>query len=1095
MVFIELLYNLGVLVSLCVFAGMFTGWREGKWQARTIQGLIFGLTAIIGMLKPFELTPGLFFDGRSIVLSIAAFFYGPITAIVAGSMAIVCRILQGGIGTVMGVSVIVASCLIGIGFFYNTKQDKDISVLRLYILGILVHIAMLLLTFTLPEGRSITTLQNIGLPVIIAYPLMTALIGKALSDQKARQRYLKELNENREALNTSNKEYEELVRTIPIGIYKIKREPESKLVFTYVSPKWCELMKLEGETVKNDSGAAYRLIHPDDKDKFIRLNMEAIDNKTQFVWEGRVMIDGEARVMHIESTPAALNDRETIWNGIQYDITERVKSEQDLRDSEKVFSTIFQANMFLMAISTVEDGWFINVNEIFLKTLGFERDEIIGASSAKLNIWANYEERNTVIKKLQETGSVRDFETRIKTKNGAILNAVFFADYISIGGKKYLLTIMEDITNRKRAENQLKKSEHLLANSQRLAKMGSWSWNIQTGEFIWSDELYRIYGKTKGTDEPSYELWFNSTHPEDKEKLDLHIRNAVSQKESFDTEFRIVKSDSNDIRYVHSSGEIVEDANDESIGLSGMVQDITERKETEMMLIQYADIVFRMQSGLLVFQLEDHSFDGSLRLVNINPASTVILGITETESIGKTIDEIFPNLREGNIPQKLAQVVRKGKAIGPSEFLYTISEENNKVLSVKAFPIPDDFVCVLFDDVTFHKQAEETQRQLETQLMQVQKMESIGKLAGGVAHDFNNILAVIIGYSDLVMTTLPEVSPIRENMEQVIKASLHAKDLTKQLLAFSRKQVMEIRVVYLNDVIQSIKTILTRILGEDVRVNTILSTQIGLIKADISQIEQVILNLSINSRDAMPNGGELTIETHRVELDEEFVKQHSEGTPGEYAMLSISDTGRGMDREMIQKIFDPFFTTKEKGKGTGLGLSTVYGIVKQHNGFISVYSELTQGTTFKIFFPCLKDDDDEPVVQDAETENIVKHSVREQLILVVEDDERVRKLVVKMLIGLSYEVREAQDLDECMRIAESIPKIDLLLTDVIMPKASGKQVVEKVLQIHPDTKVLYMSGYTDNVIAQHGVLDQGIQLITKPFTQTELQRKIRNILK
>jgi signal transduction histidine kinase len=380
----------------------------------------------------------------------------------------------------------------------------------------------------------------------------------------------------------------------------------------------------------------------------------------------------------------------------------------------------------------------------------------------------------------------------------------------------------------------------------------------------------------------------------------------------------------------------------------------------------------------------------------------------------------------------------------------------------------------------------------EKQLLQSQKLEAVGRLAGGISHDFNNLLTVILGYSDIMKRNLPDSHPLRRNVEEIVRASERAASLTRQLLAFSRKQVMQPKVFELNTVVTDLEKMLRRMIGEDVELRVSLPRELGNIKADPVHLEQVIMNLVVNARDAMPKGGKLSIETSNVYLDEAYAREHVSVVPGDYVMLAISDTGCGMDEETRLHIFEPFFTTKEQGKGTGLGLSMVYGIVRQSGGNIWVYSEEGRGTTFKIYFP--------RVVADAEdykrSSQMSDVPCGAETILLVEDAELVRNLARQVLEGAGYRVLEAASAEAAIDLCEQIngDRIDLLLTDVIMPGMSGNDMSRILLKKQPGMPVLYMSGYTDDAIVQHGVLEAGINFLQKPFTPGALASKVREVL-
>ena len=395
-------------------------------------------------------------------------------------------------------------------------------------------------------------------------------------------------------------------------------------------------------------------------------------------------------------------------------------------------------------------------------------------------------------------------------------------------------------------------------------------------------------------------------------------------------------------------------------------------------------------------------------------------------------------------------------------------------------------------DITERKRSEESLRKSEEQLRQAQKLESIGRLAGGIAHDFNNLLTTIIGYSELISLEEDLNDTTKEGVREIKNSAERAAKLTQQLLAFSRKQVLQPQVIDFNHLITRLGRMLKRLIGEDIDLTTKLDSKLGHIKADPGQVEQVIMNLVVNARDAMPGGGTLTIETQGLYLDESYHQQHPEVTPGYYVLLAVSDTGHGMDEETRKHIFEPFFTTKEVGKGTGFGLSTVYGIVKQSGGYIYVYSEPDHGTTFKIYLPHLTGTKKQ---QESLTGKRDPMGGAETILL-VEDEESLRKMAGRILEGYGYSVIEATDGMDALEITTKGDrlKIDLLVTDVVMPEMGGKELADKLTAEYPRLSVLYISGYTDNAIAHHGVLDEGVSLLQKPFSPQSLAEKVRGVL-
>ncbi|MCB0177961.1 MAG: PAS domain S-box protein [Anaerolineae bacterium] len=524
--------------------------------------------------------------------------------------------------------------------------------------------------------------------------------------------------------------------------------------------------------------------------------------------------------------------------------------------------------------------------------------------------------------------------------------------------------------------------------------------------------------------------------------------------------------------------------NQRRFGVS-LVRDITERKQAQEALTLFRSLIDYAHDAIEVIDPETGCF------LDVNEQACLAHGYTREEFLALTVPEINPIVAARSWQVTMDDLRRSGSLVRESQHRRKDGSVFPVEININYIRLDRDYVLAVVRDITERKQLEAENERLTTQFYQAQKMEAVGRLAGGIAHDFNNLLVPIIGYIELNLIDLAPDSKLYADLIQVRKAADRAADLTRQILAFSRQQVLELSLLDFNLVIAEFKKMLQRLIGEDIELQTFLAPTLDPIKADKGQLEQVLMNLAINSRDAMPTGGKLTIETANAFLDEIYVGKYAgDLMPGPYVMMAMSDTGHGIDAKIQKRIFDPFFTTKESGQGTGLGLATVFGIIKQHQGHVLVYSEPGNGTTFKIYLPKAHQTH-QTIISTSKVPPFMKGT---ETVLVVEDEEIVRKLVCETLEAHGYDVIEAPSPADGLDLALSQATIHLLVTDVIMPKMNGKELYQKMRAIHPNSKVLYMSGYTNNVIVHHGILDEGINFLPKPFTVHHLTRKVREIL-
>jgi PAS domain S-box-containing protein len=511
-------------------------------------------------------------------------------------------------------------------------------------------------------------------------------------------------------------------------------------------------------------------------------------------------------------------------------------------------------------------------------------------------------------------------------------------------------------------------------------------------------------------------------------------------------------------------------------------EDVTERKQAEAALRLSEE---RLRTLFETVNLIVLGLDATGRIEYVNPFLLALTGYTEEGLLGQDwIERCLPAARRAEMRGVFAELVERGIPAHYQNPIVTKAGKERMIAWHNTLLRDAAGRCTgtlsIGEDVTEHLH-------LEQQFRQAQKMEAVGRLAGGVAHDFNNLLTAILGGADLALEEMAPDAPGRADLEEIRKASVRAAALTRQLLAFSRQQVLEPRVLDLNELVQEMEKLLRRLIGEDISLRTVLAPDLGAVRADPGQLEQVIANLVVNARDAMPRGGRLTIETTDADLDARYGEEHAPVTPGPYVMLAISDTGTGMDADTKARIFEPFFTTKQQGKGTGLGLSTVYGIVKQSGGYIWVYSEAGQGATFKVYLPRIAAT---PQPLERAAEGAVRGGT--ETVLVVEDEAQVGDLTRRILEAQGYRVLIARDGGTALELVRTrSDPIHLLVTDVVMPGMSGRALAVELLRQRPDLKVLYLSGYAPDAVVQHGVLEPGTAFLQKPFTAATLSRKVR----
>jgi PAS domain S-box-containing protein len=770
-------------------------------------------------------------------------------------------------------------------------------------------------------------------------------------------------------------------------------------------------------------------------------------------------------------------DNAQLYRLAQEEIAERTRMEATLRENEERLAGIVDSAMD--AIISIDESQRIQVfntaaEQMFhcsaAEALGHTLEQFIPASFR--HVHAGY------IRAFGRTGVTGRSMGSLRALTALRADGQEFPIEATISqtmaaGQKLYTVIIRDITTRKRVEEQLIYQATLLHNVSDAIVASDLnfhitSWN-QAAEALYGWSAEEVIGK------PVQDV-LETTYADDRPEqiLQHFLEQGVWQGEALQK-----RRDGTWIT-VLASVTLVQDGDGRRMGTVAVNRDISDRKRSEEAL-RMSEARFHRTFDNMLEGCQIIGFDW--RYLYVNDGVLKHGQRTREELVGHTMMEIYPGIETTDLFVALRRCMEE-RTPHRMQNKFDYGDGSSAWFDLSIQPGPEG-IFVLSIDITERKH-------LEEQFYQAQKMESVGRLAGGVAHDFNNLLTAISGYAELVMRGLSPASVAYEDMEEIIKASGRAAGLTRQLLAFARKQIIEPQILQLNELIGDIERLLQRLIGEDIDIVTLLAPDLGRVRVDPGQFEQVLVNLAVNARDAMPQGGRLTIETHGVDLDHDYAQQHFGVMPGSYALIVVSDTGSGMDTETQAQIFEPFFTTKGPEHGTGLGLATCYGIIKQHGGNIWVYSEPQRGTTFKIYLP----QTDAPVGAQAQLAKAADLPRGIETVLLAEDDPAVRGLAMRVLSDQGYLVLEAADGATALRLASEYigATIDLLLTDVVMPHVSGRALFDQINMLHPNIKALFMSGYTDDAIVRQGQLDAGVAFLQKPFSSAVLVRKVRAVL-
>ena len=769
--------------------------------------------------------------------------------------------------------------------------------------------------------------------------------------------------------------------------------------------------------------------------------------------------------------------------GMIFDITGREAVERALRESEAQMRLVTDG-LPVMIVYIDRRHRVLFANRACAEQFGIDRDKIVGMHLRDIRGEEFYRINLPILERVFAGETVELDGERQSGDETMYFHAVRIPHFDADGTVQGYFALVVDTTESKKAEIALRESAERLAQTQRITHLGSFEREFGTDKLHWSDETYRILGYEPGSIEPGTELFLNCLAPSDRGMVAQSIERAKAGESTFDNECRVIRPDGEE-RVVRQTVEIHLDDDGRPTGLHGALHDITDLKKAEQARRETEDrFLGLIQNSPSAIFLKD--LDGRFDLVN--PRFEEWYGVKAEEIVGKTSYDVYPKEFADIYVAEDKQVAESGEMRERELDVPFADGEIHSVLVTKFPVLAADATTIgigtINTDVTEQRRAEE-------QLHQAQKMEAVGQLTGGVAHDFNNLLTVILGNLEFIETKLENDEKGRKFVGTAMRAVRRGSDLTQRLLAFSRRQPLSPTPTDVNALVSGMTELLHRAIGEAVEIETVRASGLWQAMVDASQLENAILNLALNARDAMPEGGRLTIETANGSIDHDYARHHAEVVPGRYVMVAVSDTGTGMTPEIVDRVFDPFFTTKEEGKGSGLGLSMVFGFVKQSGGHVNIYSEPGHGTTVKLYLPRTMEASEEVRETDGESAGIGQG----ETILVVEDDPDVRDYVTAALNALGYHVLDAKDGSTAIQVLESERKIDMLFTDIVLPGGmNGRAIADKARELRPEIRILFTSGYTENAVIHHGRLDEGVELLVKPYNQETLASRIRSIL-
>jgi PAS domain S-box-containing protein len=855
---------------------------------------------------------------------------------------------------------------------------------------------------------------------------------------------------------------------------------------TFVSPAYEKVWRRSTASLYENPKSYIESVHEDDREQVLAdLERQYLglpfDHEYRIVWpDGTIRWVWDCGFSVQDDTGKVIR-----YAGVAQDITERKQANDVRHEIEKRLKKaqrIAHVGDWFWDLDTGKDTWSDELYRIF------DVDPNLPAPRYKENrslyTAKSWELLDRSVRHAHATGELFSLELEIIRKDGGhrwiLVRSEAARD--ESGRVVRLYGTAQDVTERVLAERELRQNQQRLVEAQRLGRIGSWESDIVSGAVTWSDEMYRICEFTPENFDGSFEEFLKIVHPDDREKVRRVYPESIERGIPYDISYRMRMRDGR-IKWVKAYARTEYDIHGTPLRVVGITQDITELKRVEEEL-RMSEARHRSLFENAVFGIFVSALGGPF--LDVNPALVAMLGYSSKEEL-MAVD---PTTQIYRNPEDRGRIIAEFRPLHISQDEVEWIRKDGTIITVRLSgrDVENKEGGIRQTEIIVENVTEA--RKLEQQLRQAQKMEAVGRLAGGVAHDFNNLLQAIMGYTELLEGMVDFNHPAADTISRILQAAERGSSLTKRMLAFSRRQMIVPQIVDLNKIISGSSDLLKRLVGEDVTISLKPGEELWMVKVDPGQIDQILMNLVANARDAMPAGGRIMIETVNVEADAHFVAQNPEMIPGDYVMLSFADTGRGIASENLPLIFEPFFTTKEIGKGTGLGLAMVYGITKQNNGYISVYSEPDKGTAFRIYFPKTEHSETVPV-RKAHAE--IPRGL--ETILVVEDESQVRSLIAAQLELGGYKVLNAESGHAALSLAESNPgKIDLLLTDIIMPGMSGVELCNQMLKIRPETRQMCMSGYTGDHLSSYGQFESQRPLLQKPFTGPILLKKVREVL-